>query len=94
MKYKKYDMALDSLIMGIESYEKNKEYAAELSISEVYDSFGTRIENQLKDQFTLSKEEAHNIYNSKSRVEYSIRINRKLRELKLIEDPFKEEIKE
>ena len=59
-----------------------------------YDSFGTRIENQLKDQFTLSKEEAHNIYNSKSRVEYSIRINRKLRELKLIEDPFKEEIKE
>ncbi len=94
MKYKKYDMALDSLIMGIESYEKNKEYAAELSISEVYDSFGKRIENQLKDQFTLSKEEAHNIYNSKSRVEYSIRINRKLRELKLIEDPFKEEIKE
>ena len=94
MKYKKYDMALDSLIMGIESYEKNREYAAELSISDVYDSFGKRIEDQLKDQFTLSKEEAHNIYNSKSRVEYSIRINRKLRELKLVEDPFDKEVEQ
>ena len=91
MKYKKYDMALDSLIMGMESYEKNKEYAAELAVSEVYDSFAKRIEEQLKDQFTLSKEDAHNIYNSKGRVEYSIKINRKLRELKLVDDPFKEE---
>ena len=94
MKYKKYDMALDSLIIGMESYEKNKDYAAELSITDVFDSFGKRIEEQLKDQFTLSKEDAHNIYNSKSRVEYSIRINRKLRELNLIEDPFKQEASE
>ncbi|MBP5164382.1 MAG: hypothetical protein ILP08_03005 [Lachnospiraceae bacterium] len=94
MKYEKYDMALDSLIIGMESYEKNKDYAAELSITEVYDSFGKRIEEQLKDQFTLSKEDAHNIYNSKSRVEYSIKINRKLRELNLIDDPFKEEASE
>lgn len=94
MKYEKYDMALDSLIIGMESYEKNKDYAAELLITDVYDSFGKRIEEQLKDQFTISKEDAHNIYNSKSRVEYSIKINRKLRELNLIDDPFKEEASE
>ena len=84
MKAKKYEMALSNLIIGTIAYEDNREYAASLGVPDEFDALGTQIEQQLSDQFGLSPDEARELYNIRTRRDFSAKIHQILVDLNLI----------
>lgn len=84
MKAKKYEMALSNLIIGTIAYEDNREYAASLGVPDEFDTLGTQIEQQLSDQFGLSPDEARELYNIRTRRDFSAKIHQILVDLNLI----------
>jgi hypothetical protein len=82
MNMEKYDMALDSLLIGVSRYCDYKEEAQSLMIGDEYDALGMQLEQQLADQFGISEEEAVSI-SGLTRENYSIRINEILEQLGL-----------
>ena len=74
MKLEDYDLALDSLLIGVSRYYAFKDEAAELAIADAYDAMGAQLEQQLKDQFGVSAEEAVEI-SKMNRENYSLRIS-------------------
>lgn len=83
ISYKKYNLALDSLITGIGRYEKYKDDAVEYGISEQYEAYATQFKTELQDQFGLSEEQALDIYNQPNRHYYTIELRKVLRSLGL-----------
>ncbi|MEE3481810.1 MAG: hypothetical protein VZQ80_07475 [Lachnospiraceae bacterium] len=85
MKAKKYEMALSNLIIGTIAYEDNREYAASLGVPDEFDALGTQIEQQLSDQFGLSPDQARELYNIRTRRDFSARIHQILEGLNLLD---------
>ncbi|MCR5416385.1 MAG: hypothetical protein K6E79_06295 [Pseudobutyrivibrio sp.] len=85
IQYELYDVALDSLIIGIGRYEEYKEAAIEYGIQEEYDAYGDAFVSELNEQFGLSKEEALAIYNQSNRHYYTVELRKVLIKLGLEE---------
>lgn len=86
MKAKKYEMALSNLIIGTIAYEDNREYAASLGVPDEFDALGTQIEQQLSDQFGLNPDEARELYNIRTRRDFSKKIHQILEGLNLLDE--------
>lgn len=86
MKAKKYEMALSNLIIGTIAYEDNRELAATLGVPDQFDTLGSRIEQQLSDQFGLTVEDARSLYEIHTRRDFSAEIHKILVKLNLITD--------
>ena len=86
MDARNYEMALSDIIIGTMAYEKNKDAAAELQVTDQYDQLGSQIEQQLKDQFGLTVDDAKEMFAIKTRKDFSIRIHDVLVKLGMITD--------
>jgi hypothetical protein len=82
MEMDQYNLALDSLLVGVARYYDNMEEAQSLQISDAYDALGAQLEQQLLEQFGIDKDEAIQI-SGLSRENYSIRVDEILRDLGL-----------
>lgn len=69
---KDYPKALDSLLKGLQRYEKYIELAVELEIESDLDSVRSGIITELDASFSMSEQEAMNILQSDSQLEYSM----------------------
>ncbi len=74
MEIKKYPEALDSLLKGIERYDKYIKRAADLGIKEDMNHVRNQILDELKKQFNISEEEAVALNNSEDQTQYSINV--------------------
>lgn len=80
MNRKSYLQALDSLIEGTYAYENSKSAASDLGISDLYQSLGNQMEQQLYDQFGINPEKAVDLYKLKSRNHYTLSLEEILEE--------------
>lgn len=71
---KKYPEALDSLLKGLQRYDKYVELATMLGIKTDLDYVREQIIAELYNVFSLTEEEALNIINSESQLKYSIEV--------------------
>ncbi len=71
---KDYPKALDSLLKGLQRYEKYIELAVELDIESDLDSVRNEILTEIDASFSLSEQEAMEIIQSDSQLEYSIKV--------------------
>jgi len=71
---KDYPKALDSLLKGLQRYEKYIELAVELDIESDLDSVRNDILDELDVSFSMSEQEAMNIIQVDSQLEYSMRV--------------------
>ncbi len=70
----KYPEALDSLLKGMQRYDKYIEFATIIGVMSDLDYVKTQIIHELDNVFQLSEEEAYRIINSENQTEYSIRV--------------------
>lgn len=70
----KYPEALDSLLKGLQRYDKYLEFATIIGVMSDLDYVKTQILHELDNVFELSEEEAYRIINSENQMEYSIRV--------------------
>lgn len=78
----KYDLALDSLIIGVVRYTENVDQADQYQVREQYDAIGTNLIDTLNAQYGLTQEDAISMSHM-NREQYSIRINEIVDELGL-----------
>jgi hypothetical protein len=78
----KYDLALDSLIIGVVRYTENVDQADQYQVREQYDAIGTNLIDTLNAQYGLTQEDAISMSHM-NREQYSIRINEIVDELSL-----------
>ncbi|MBQ2088691.1 MAG: hypothetical protein II472_00565 [Lachnospiraceae bacterium] len=78
----KYDLALDSLIIGVVRYTENVDQADQYQVREQYDAIGTNLIDTLNAQYGLTQEDAISMSHM-NREQYSIRINEIVDELNL-----------
>lgn len=78
-----YAMALDSLIRGIGRYDKFYERAEEYGILMEYGKMESQIEQMLESQFSVTPEQARELYGLRRREEYSIGLRQVLENLGL-----------
>ena len=78
----KYDLALDSLIIGVVRYTENVDQADQYQVREQYDAIGTNLIDSLNAQYGLTQEDAISMSHM-NREQYSIRINEIVDELNL-----------
>lgn len=71
---RKYPEALDSLLKGLERYDKYVELATMLGIKTDLDYVRNQMIAELYNVFSLSEEEAINILNNENQLEYSIAV--------------------
>ncbi|WMJ87896.1 hypothetical protein [Anaerocolumna sp. MB42-C2] len=71
---KMYPQALDSLLKGIERYDKYIKRAADLGIKKDMDSVKEQIVKELKNKFNLSEEEAIALNKTDDQTQYSIKV--------------------
>lgn len=83
---KDYPKALDSLLKGLQRYEKYIDLAVELDIESDLDSVRSSILAELDASFFMSEQEAMNIIQSDSRLEYSMLVYDAVDEMKLGND--------
>lgn len=69
-----YPQALDSLLKGLERYDKYSAFATELDIQTDLDYVRDRIINELNEKFYLSVDEAYDIINSPTQLDYSMAV--------------------
>jgi hypothetical protein len=77
------DVALDSLICSAGRYNLNLESAAEYGCQDELNALGDKIASALTEGYGISMDEAIGMYNQRNRTEYTILLQRKLRELGL-----------
>lgn len=78
----KYDLALDSLIIGVVRYTENVDQADQYQVREQYDAIGMNLIDTLNAQYGLTQEDAISMSHM-NREQYSIRINEIVDELNL-----------
>nr|MCR5355003.1 hypothetical protein [Lachnospiraceae bacterium] len=78
----KYDLALDSLIIGVVRYTENVDQADQYQVREQYDAIGMNLIDTLNAQYGLTQEDAISMSHM-NREQYSIRINEIVDELSL-----------
>ncbi len=78
----KYDLALDSLIIGVVRYTENVDQADQYQVREQYDAIGMNLIDTLNAQYGLTQEDAISMSHM-NREQYSIRINEIVDELGL-----------
>lgn len=83
MQIGQYEMALDSLVRGIGRYDKYYEKADEYGILLEYNELEAKIEQVLGEQFSVTADEARELYQLRERDEYSIGIRNILENLEL-----------
>ncbi len=71
---KKYPEALDSLLKGIERYDKYIAYATDLGIKSDMDYVKEQILIELKNKFNITEEEAVALNNTEEQTQYSINV--------------------
>ena len=71
---KDYPKALDSLLKGLQRYEKYIELAVELDVDSDLDSVRSGILTEIDASFSMSEHEAMEIIQSASQLEYSIKV--------------------
>ena len=71
---KMYPQALDSLLKGIERYDKYIKSATDLGIKKDMDSVKEQIVKELKNKFNLSEEEAIALNKTDNQTQYSIKV--------------------
>lgn len=74
VKRQKYELALDSLVIGVARYEENLDEAKELGIEDEYTKLGDALAELLQDQYGVSSEDAVAMYQL-NREDYSLRID-------------------
>ena len=79
---KDYPHALDSLLKGLQRYEKYIELAIELDIETDLDSVRNSILAQAEESFQITEREAMEIIQSKSRLEYSNKVYKAVEKVK------------
>lgn len=77
------DIALDNLICAYGRYDLNKEKAQEAECSEEYEQLGGKIIKSLLEDYDMTGEEALEMYQSKNRKEYTLKLHAKLKALGL-----------
>jgi len=80
---KKHDMALDSLICAYGRYSRNRDRAIELECLADLENMGSDIITALLAEFDMTGPEALELYDIRSRKEYTIQLHYKLQELGL-----------
>ncbi len=75
----KYQMALDSLLDGVNFYIENEATAKSLGITDSYNEYGGNLERALREDFNLSEADAVSIWKSLTRKEYTTKIQRAVR---------------
>ena len=83
MQLGQYEMALDSLVRGIGRYDKYYEKADEYGILLEYNELEAKIEQVLEEQFSVTADEARELYQLRERDDYSIGIRNILENLGL-----------
>jgi hypothetical protein len=74
MDIKKYPEALDSLLKGLERYDKYIKHATDLGIKSDMDYVKKQIVKELKQEFNISEEEANTFNNIDDQTKYSINV--------------------
>ncbi|QHQ62530.1 hypothetical protein Ana3638_18500 [Anaerocolumna sedimenticola] len=74
MDIKMYPQALDSLLKGIERYDKYIKHATDLGIQKDMENVKKKIMKELKQKFDLTEEEAIALNESGDQTEYSIKV--------------------
>lgn len=74
MDIKKYPEALDSLLKGLERYDKYIKHATDLGIESDMDYVKKLIVKELKQEFNISEEEANTINNIDDQTKYSLNV--------------------
>lgn len=69
-----YPEALDSLIKGLEKYDKHIDDAKDMDVSEDLDKVRGRIISELKNEYGLSEKEAYKLLNTSNREAYSKKV--------------------
>ena len=87
---KDYPKALDSLLKGLQRYEKYIELAVELEIESDLDSVRSGILDELGASFSMSEQEAMNIIQADSQLEYSMLVYDAVDELEIESDTIEE----
>lgn len=77
------DIALDNLICAYGRYELNKQKAEEAGCSVEYEAIGGKIIKSLLEDYDMTGEEALQMYQSKNRKEYTLKLHEKLKALGL-----------
>ena len=69
-----YPEALDSLIKGLEKYDKHIDDAKDMDVSEDLDKVRGRIISELENEYGLSEKEAYKLLNITDREAYSEKV--------------------
>ena len=83
MSQEKYGEALDALLLGTYTYQRNAYDAERLHISDQFNELGTQIETTLAQQFGVSEEDAMMIVRLPKRKEYTKKVHEILRSVNL-----------
>ncbi len=83
MSQEKYGEALDALLLGTYTYQRNAYDAERLHINDQFNELGTQIETTLAQQFGVSEDEAMMIVRLPKRKEYTKKIHEILRSVNL-----------
>ena len=83
MSQEKYGEALDALLLGTYTYQRNAYDADRLHINDQFNELGTQIETTLAQQFGVSEDEAMMIVRLPKRKEYTKKIHEILRSVNL-----------
>lgn len=83
MSQEKYGEALDALLLGTYTYQRNAYDAERLHISDQFNELGTQIETTLAQQFGVSEEDAMKIVRLPKRKEYTKKVHEILRSVNL-----------
>lgn len=79
----KHDIALDNLICAYGRYNGNKQAAEDANCGAEYEQLGGKIIKSLLEDYDMTGEEALELYNSKNRKEYTLKLHAKLKVLGL-----------
>ena len=82
MKVKKYDFALNELIMAVGRTEDNKKLAKSLGVKKQYDNETDKFVSEAASRFSLTKKDVLRIYRSSNRAKYTDKLNEVLHKMK------------
>ena len=83
MEHEEYEEALDALIQATYTYIRNKEAADALHITDAFTALGAQVESSMMDEFSVSEEQAVEMYTLPKRQEYTRAIRIALKNVNL-----------
>jgi hypothetical protein len=83
LKLKKYDFALNELLLGYGLYDSKRDTAKELGVEKQYDDIAVNIKQALSDKYNVSSEKAIEVYKISNRKRFTIACNKILVDAKL-----------